>query len=99
VNAPAMTVQRLESLLTTLEPPPLEEPPAAAVGATVEVEDVTSGRMLTYRLVEAHEASPVDGRLSVDSPVGAAVRGLRPGEVGVAATPRGERALRVISVT
>jgi transcription elongation factor GreA len=99
VNAPAMTVQRLESLLSTVERPTLDEPPEAALGATVEVQDVASGKVVTYRLVEAHEASPVDGLLSIDCPVGAALKGLRPGETAVAFTPRGDRTLRVISVT
>ena len=98
MNAPAMTVQRLESLLTTAERPTIELP-VARLGTTVEVQDVTSGRSHTYRLVEAHEASPVDGRISIDSPVGAALSGLKPGEIGIAGTPRGDRRLRVLAVT
>jgi transcription elongation factor GreA len=99
VNAPAMTVQRLESLLSTVERLDLDAPPVAALGATVEVQDMATGRVVTYRLVEPQEASPVDGLLSIESPVGAALRGLRPGETGVAATPRGDRTLRIISIT
>ena len=99
MNAPAMTVQRLESLMTTVERPNLDEPPEAALGATVEVQDVTTGKVTTYRLVEAHEASPVDGLLSIECPVGAAIAGLRPGETAIAGTPRGDRTLRVVAVT
>ena len=97
MNAPAMSVQRLESLLTTAERPTIELP-VAGLGSTVEVQDLVSGRAHAYRLVEAHEASPVDGMLSIDSPVGSALRGLKPGEIAVAGTPRGERRLRVLSV-
>ena len=69
-----------------------------AFGSTVEVEDEESGRRTTYRLVSAREASPSDGLLAFDSPVGAALRDRRVGETAVVATPRGERRLRVVSI-
>jgi transcription elongation factor GreA len=43
-------------------------------GSTVEVEDATSGRRATYTLVSAQDAAPAQGRLSMDSPVAAALR-------------------------
>jgi transcription elongation factor GreA len=72
---------------------------AVAFGSTVEVEDTESGRRLTYRLVSAHEASPSDGLLAFDSPVGAALRDKRAGEVAVVETPRGERRLKVVAIS
>src|SRR3954447_7796502 len=48
-----------------------------AFGSTVEVEDETSGRRMTYTLVAAHEASAGEGRLSAESPVAMALNGLR----------------------
>ena len=51
-----------------------------------------------YTLVSQHEASPSEGRLAFDSPVGAALRDKRVGEVAVVATPRGERRLKVVSI-
>jgi len=95
VNAPAMTVQRLGNLLEKVERPSR----AAGLGSWVEVEDLASGRRMRYRLVGSHEASPAEGLLSIDSPVGAVLEGRRAGEVVVAATPRGERSLRVLSVS
>ena len=70
-----------------------------AFGSTVEVEDTESGRRSTYRLVSALEASPSEGLLAFDSPVGAALRDRSAGEVAVVATPRGERRLRVVSIS
>ena len=67
-------------------------------GSTVEVEDEGTGRRSTYRLVSALEASPSDGLLAFDSPVGVALRDHRVGDVAVVETPRGERRLRVVSV-
>ena len=72
---------------------------AVAFGSTVEVEDEDSGKRNTYRLVSQHEAAPAEGKLAFDSPVGAALRDRRAGEVAVVATPRGERRLRVVSIS
>jgi transcription elongation factor GreA len=69
-----------------------------AFGATVEVEDEQSAARSSYRLVAQHEAAPAEGRLSFDSPVGAALRGKRVGDVAVVETPRGGRRLRVLSI-
>src|SRR4051812_49894781 len=88
-----MSAERLEGLLATAQRPVLVSAPAA-VGATVEAQDVATGRLLTYRLVEPHEASPADGLLSVDSPVGAALLGACAGEEATAGTARGDRGAR-----
>ena len=68
-------------------------------GSTVEVEDEATGKRVTYTLVSAHEASAGDGRLSAESPVAGALAGLRAGDVAVVPAPRGERRLKVISVS
>jgi transcription elongation factor GreA len=70
-----------------------------AFGSTVEVEDEESGKRSTYKLVSALDAAPADGLLGFESPVGTALRGKRAGEVAVVATPRGERRLRVVSIS
>ena len=69
-----------------------------AFGSTVEVED-ESGRTMTYRLVSQHEAAPSEGAIAFDSPVGAALRDKRAGEVAVVETPRGERRLKVLGIS
>ena len=68
-------------------------------GSTVEVEDEATGKRFTYTLVSSREASAGEGRLSIDSPVAAALRGRRAGEVAVVQTPRGERRFRGASVS
>jgi transcription elongation factor GreA len=68
-----------------------------AFGSTVEVED-DAGRKSSYTMVSAHEADPPAGKVSIDSPIGAALEGSRAGEDAVVKTPRGERTLKVISV-
>ena len=67
-------------------------------GSCVEVEDAKSGKELTYELVSPSEASPGDGRLSMDSPVGKALLGARVGQTVKLETPRGAKELKVTSI-
>ena len=69
-----------------------------AFGSTVEVED-DSGRRLTYTLVSAREASPPEGKLSFESPVGQALKDKRVGETATVQTPRGPRSLKVLAIS
>jgi transcription elongation factor GreA len=73
-------------------------PGTAGVGSEVEVEDVDSGRREVFRLVGSPEAAPVEGRISVASPVGEALVGCRSGAVVDVHTPKGPRRLRVCRV-
>jgi transcription elongation factor GreA len=68
-------------------------------GSTVEVEDESSGKRSTYTLVAAHEADAAAGKVSAQSPVAAALDGLKSGDVAVVPAPRGERRLKVVSVS
>ncbi len=91
-------LQLREQLLTAQVVEAAEGGDVVAFGSTVEVEDEASGRRMSYRLVSQHEASPSDGLLAFDSPVGSALRDKRVGEVAVVATPRGERRLKVVGI-
>lgn len=67
-------------------------------GSTVEVEDEATGRRSTYELVSTMDARAAEGRISYESPVAAALRDHRSGDVAAVQTPRGERRLRVVAV-
>ncbi len=78
----------------------VEGEPARGVvgfGSTVVVRD-EQGREQRWQIVSSHEASPGEGKLSVDSPVARALSGRRPGEQASIALPRGARSLTVVSV-
>jgi transcription elongation factor GreA len=64
-------------------------------GSTVEVRDEQSGRVATYMLVGAAEASARDGRLSIESPVAVALLGAREGDAVSVETPGGARTFHV----
>lgn len=69
-----------------------------AFGSTVEVRDEQSGRVATYTLVGAAEASAKDGRLSIESPVAEALLGAREGDAVTVETPGGARVFQVVRV-
>ena len=56
------------------------------------------GEEETYTIVGTSESDPANGRLSNDSPVGAALIGAHVGEVVAAATPGGVRRLRIVDI-
>jgi len=68
-------------------------------GSTVVVEDESTGKQSTYRIVASNEADIAKGLLSAESPVAAALDGKRAGDVGIVTTPRGERRLKLVEVS
>ena len=73
-------------------------PGTVSFGSTVVLSG-EDGTEQTWTIVSSHEASPREGRLSVDSPVAAAVMGHRVGEEIAVALPRGERRFRICGVS
>jgi transcription elongation factor GreA len=101
-NAQARLETRILTLRGRLAAARVVEPAAGDVvgfGSAVEVEDEQSGRVTTYTIVSATEASLPDGKLSAESPVAHALTGRRAGDVARVPTPRGERRFKVRSVS
>jgi transcription elongation factor GreA len=92
-------ILRLREKLVSAEVVEVQGGEEVSFGSTVEVEDEQSGKTMSYTLVSSHQASPSEGRLSMESPVAAALHGRRAGDVALVQTPRGERRFRVVSVT
>ena len=60
------------------------------IGSVVELKDGTE--KMTYTIVTAQEADPMEGKISVESPIGAALLGRKKGEKVVIETP--DRSMR-----
>ncbi len=69
----------------------------AQPGSTIEVED-SEGEVETWHLVGAVESDPASGRISVESPVGRALLGKRPGDKVTVNTPSGTVAFTVKAI-
>jgi transcription elongation factor GreA len=61
------------------------------LGSWADLEDLDTGEQTKYELVSSAESNPAQGRISVDSPVGRALFGHRPGETIEVLTPKGRR--------
>ncbi len=61
------------------------------VGSIVVLQDLGSGKNVTYKLTDSAEADPPGGKISIVSPVGEALMGHNPGEEISVQTPKGER--------
>jgi regulator of nucleoside diphosphate kinase len=73
--------------------------PFARIGSTVEYEDLASGQIRRVRLTLPRDASIDDHRISVVTPVGAALIGLAAGESFQWTDPEGRaRGVRVLDL-
>ena len=73
-----------------------DAPPGSfTFGRTAEVLDESTGRVKTWTLVGSTEANLAEGKLSIESPVGRALRDRPLGETVSVETPRGTKAYRV----
>ena len=68
------------------------------VGERVRLRDLDSGQRLDLELVGPLEADPSGGRVSIASPVGKAIHGLRRGEIAEVDAPRGRLRFRIVAV-
>ncbi len=59
------------------------------IGSTVEVKRLESGALATYTLVGSFGADPLHGKISDESPIGAALKGARVGEQVSFSAPNG----------
>ena len=94
-------IQELENLLRTATIISTEAQGAVEVvdmGRTVTVREKGDYTEETYRLVGAKEASPREGKISNESPIGKALRGKRVGDIAVAETPTGTIKFEILRI-
>ena len=68
------------------------------LGSIVRVRDVEDGFEETYEIVGSQEATPREGRISDDSPVGRGLKGHKAGDTVIISAPAGELKFQIISV-
>lgn len=71
---------------------------AVGLGSVVTVRD-QEGAEQTWRIVSSHDASPREGKLSVESPMAVALLGRSVGDQASVTLPRGTRKLTILSLT
>jgi len=65
------------------------------LGSTV---DIKNGKTVTYKVVGAVEADPMEGKISNESPIGAALMGQKVGDKVTIVTPKGENKYEIIAI-
>ena len=71
---------------------------ACVFGATIELEDLQSGDMVTYQIVGDDEANIKEGKISISSPVSRALIGKYSGDVAEVQAPGGLREYEILNV-
>ena len=69
------------------------------LGCTVQIQDLSSGELLEFRITGSQEANPMMGKMSDDSPFGRALVGHGPGEAVTVEAPAGRFEAKILSVT
>lgn len=67
-------------------------------GATVEIEDINSGKVVTYQIVGEDEANIKEGRISIGSPISRALIGKFVDDVVTVKAPAGDVDYEIISI-
>jgi transcription elongation factor GreA len=88
-----------ERLLSAQLSDPDPENGRVDVGERVRLRALDSGKRLEVELVGRLEADPSRGRISIASPLGKALLGLRRGEIADVEAPRGKLRYKILAVT
>jgi transcription elongation factor GreA len=67
-------------------------------GATVEIEDIDSGKKVTYQIVGEDEASIKENRISIGSPIARALIGKEVEDVVTVKAPGGDLEYEIVSI-
>jgi len=71
----------------------------AVFGTVVSLQDLDTGKTLTYQLLGPDEADIDTGSISIQSPIGEAILGHAVGDQVSVETPRGDRHFEVVGIT
>ena len=94
-------IAEIESKLAAaqiIDPATLEADGRVVFGSTVDLEDLDSGKTVTYQIVGDDEADLEHGLISVSSPIARALIGKSEGDVAEVQAPGGVREYEVIEV-
>jgi len=94
-------IKELEGKLASaqiIDPATLDVDGRCVFGATVELEDVDGGDVVTYQIVGDDEADVKEGKISVSSPFARALIGKYAGDVADVQAPGGVRSYEIVDV-
>lgn len=81
-----------------IDPALLDADGRCVFGATVDLEDMENGDVVTYQIVGDDEADIKDGKISISSPIARALIGKYSGDVAEVQAPAGVREYEILDV-
>jgi transcription elongation factor GreA len=81
-----------------IDPKTLNADGRCVFGSTVELEDVSTGNVMTYQIVGEDEADIKQGKISINSPIARALIGKFSGDVAEVQAPGGVREYEIVNV-
>ena len=81
-----------------IDPKLLDADGRCVFGATVELEDMDSGQVVTYQIVGDDEADIKDNKISISSPIARALIGKYAGDIAEVQAPGGVREYEILDV-
>jgi transcription elongation factor GreA len=94
-------IAELESKLANaqiINPVLLDSEGRCVFGATVDLEDIASGELVTYQIVGDDEADIKQGKISISSPISRSLIGKYAGDVAEVQAPGGLREYEILDV-
>ena len=94
-------IAEIESKLSNaqiIDPALIDADGRCVFGATVELEDMTNGEVVTYQIVGDDEADIKHGKISISSPIARALIGKSAGDVAEVKAPGGVREYEILDV-
>jgi len=83
---------------TIIDPTTLHADGRCVFGATVRIEDLDSGNIITYQIVGDDEADIKNGKISVSSPISRGLIGKSEGDVAEVIAPGGVKEYEILEV-
>ena len=94
-------IAELEAKLSNvqlIDPALLDADGRCVFGATVDLEDMKSGEVVTYQIVGDDEADIKQGKISISSPIARALIGKYSGDVAEVRAPAGVREYEILDI-
>ena len=89
-------IAEIEDILMNAEDIKATKSSSIHLGTTVELE--TGSKKVTYTVVGSVEANPGEGKISDESPIGAALMGKKVGDSATVSTPKGDVTYTIASI-
>ncbi|MFT3757698.1 transcription elongation factor GreA [Thauera sp.] len=93
-----MEVEGKLSHAQIIDPKLLDADGRCVFASTVELEDLESGKVVTYQIVGEDEADIKEGKISVSSPIARALIGKYAGDIAEVQAPGGVREYEILDV-